>query len=154
MVDDRDVSLLSKEDQEVLGELEEESINPEVRRHATRPMNMGPMKNPDGQAALTGICEDTVLIQLHIKGVLIDDVCFQTNGCGFTIACGSVVTEMVRGKNLKQAFRITGKQIDLALGGLPREHMHCADLAANTLKEAAQNTLENIKEPWKRMYLS
>ena len=154
MVDERAVSLLSKEDQAILGELDEGNISSKVQRHATHPCNLGHMKNPDGQAALTGICEDTVLIQLHIKDAFIDDICFQTTGCGFTLACGSVATEMVRGKKLSYALGITAKKIDRALEGLPKEHTHCADLTANTVKAAAKNALDNIKEPWKRMYYS
>ena len=153
MKNNRDV-LLSKDDQEVLGELEEDSITEAVRRHVSNPSNMGVMMKPDGQAALMGICEDTVAIQLQMRGDKIDSARFQTNGCGFTLACGSVVTEMVKGKNIKVALGITGKKIDKALGGLPREHKHCADLAANVMKAAALDALMGAQNPWMRSYRS
>jgi nitrogen fixation protein NifU and related proteins len=152
MSEDRDHLLLNEEDQEILGEVSTQDISHQVSKHASHPNNLGFMKNPDGQATLTGICEDTVGIQVHLKGRLIDDVCFQTNGCGFTLACGSVATEMVREKSLGFALGITGEQINMALGGLPREHIHCADLTANAMKAAAQNALEHLKEPWKKVY--
>ena len=152
MSEDRNDILLSKDDQEILGEIEDSNISPELRKHASRPCNLGFMKNPSGQAVRKGICEDTVSVQLHLKGDLIDDVRFQSNGCGFTLACGSVVTEMVRGKNIKVALEINGKKVDKALGGLPKEHMHCADLAANTLKAAALDALLHFGSPWKGLY--
>lgn len=148
----RDFSLLSKEDQELLGEMDEERISQGLRNHALRPLNLGSMKQPDGQVMLTGICDDVVLIQLHLDGVIIDDARFQTNGCGFTKACGSAATEMVKGKSLSYALAITGEQIDATLGGLPQENVHCAHLTANAMKSAAQNALGNLREPWKRMY--
>lgn len=152
MKNDNNAVLLTEEDQEILGEIEEESISSLVRRHASCPCNLGLKENPDGQAVLKGICEDTVAIHLHLKGSLIDDARFQTTGCGFTLACGSVATEMVRGKNVNVALGITGKKIDKALGGLPKEHIHCADLAANTLKAAALDALVGAQNPWKRSY--
>lgn len=152
MKSDNNVVLLTEEDQEILGEIEEETVGSEVRKHASHPCNLGPMENPDGQALLQGICEDTVAIHLRVRGSKIVDASFQTTGCGFTLACGSVATEMVRGKNINVALGITGKKIDAALGGLPREHIHCADLAANTLKAAALDALVGAQNPWKRSY--
>ena len=152
MKNDNNSSLLSLNDQEILGELDEENISPEVRSHASRPCNLGFIKRPDGEAALTGICEDTVSIQLRLRGDTIKDARFQTNGCGFTLACGSVATEMVRGKNIKVALGINGKKINKVLGGLPREHIHCADLAANALKAAALDALVGFQNPWKHTY--
>ena len=154
MKNDHNTLLLSQKDQEELGEFDEESISPEVRRHASRPCNRGYIEKPDGQAALTGICEDTVSIQLQLKGDTIKEARFQTDGCGFTLACGSIATQMVQGKNINVALGINGKKINKALGGLPREHIHCADLAANAMKAAALDALVGAQNPWKRSYHS
>ena len=135
----------------LLGEIDEHSISALVRQHATRPCNLGFMKNPDGQATLKGFCEDTISIQLRLRGKVVDDVSFQTDGCGFTVACASAATQIIQGKRIGTALGLTGKDIEVALDGLPREHVHCAQLAANTVKAAAQNVIENRRSPWKRL---
>jgi nitrogen fixation NifU-like protein len=134
--------LLSEEDQRILGPLQPETIGQEVLRHAASPRNERRLANPDGTARLTGICEDTVSIQLCLHGMLVDEIGFQTDGCGFTRACASVATEMVRGRNVGHALELSGQQIGNALGGLPPDHVHCADLAANAVKAAAADALE------------
>jgi nitrogen fixation NifU-like protein len=141
-------SLLSEGDQEVLGRLDEEAVSAEVRRHAAEPSNMGRMENPDGEAMVSGICEDTMMIQLKLRGDRVEDARFQTWGCGFTTACASVATELARGKSVRHALGIRDKQIIEALGGLPREHTHCAGLAANALKEAVKDALYHRRFPW------
>ena len=73
-------------------------------------------------------------------------------GCGTTIASGSMVTEMVKGKSVSDARKISQQDVLNALGGLPEESQHCALLAANTLKEAVKDYLAFRDEPWKRAY--
>ncbi len=136
-----DGPLLSKEDQEILGELDPKNVSKEVLKHAAHPHNLGLLKDPDGQAIRKGICGDAVLIQLRLQGEIVDDIRFQSSGCGFTLACGSVATELARGKSVRYALGVTGKEINRTLGSLPLEHTHCADLAANTLKAAVQDAL-------------
>jgi nitrogen fixation NifU-like protein len=80
------------------------------------------------------------------------DAKFITDGCGTTIACGGMVTEMVKGKGIAEAQRITQDDVLDALGGLPEESLHCSLLAANTLKEAIKDYLALKKDPWKRVY--
>ena len=152
MKNEYEISLLSSIDQSILGELDEASISPEVRRQAAHPYNMRSLDVPDGQSSLTGICEDTIGIELHLDGTSVVDVCFQARGCGFTLACGSAATELIRGKELKEAFALDGKKIAEVLGGLPREHMHCADLAANAVQAALHDALTKRREPWKRIF--
>ena len=152
MTKDNGISLLSKEDQQILGRLDEGSISPKVWLHAAHPRNQGILSNPDGQAEVTGICEDTISFQLQLKENRIDKIRFQARGCGFTVACGSVTTELVRGKSIGEAIGLTGEQILTALGGLPGSHIHCADLTANALKAAARNAIDILQEPWKRTY--
>lgn len=77
---------------------------------------------------------------------------FWTDGCGPSIASGSMVTELVKGRGIVEAQKITQDDILNALGGLPEESQHCALLAANTLKEAVRDYLAFKNELWKRLY--
>lgn len=120
--------------------------------HALSPRNWGGLSEPDGEAVLTGICEDTVRVQIRLQGDCIQDIRFMTNGCAATVACGSMVTELARGKTLGEALKIDGETVREAFGGLPREHSHCADLAANALQNAVRDALEVRRAPWKRFY--
>ena len=77
---------------------------------------------------------------------------FDTLGCGFTIACGSMAMEMAEGKTLPDAMRIDTGKIAVALGGLPATHEHCAELAAEALRKAIQDYLFRGNESWKKLY--
>ncbi|GAJ20640.1 unnamed protein product, partial [marine sediment metagenome] len=85
-------------------------------------------------------------------GEIVQEASFFTDGCGTSIASGSMVTELARGKKLSQAQRISQKDVLNALGGLPEESEHCALLAADTLKAAIRDYLAMRKEPWKKAY--
>ncbi len=141
MTTDFRVTLLSEEDQEILGRLDKESITPLVWQHAEHPLNAGFLPLPDGQSEVTGLCEDTIGFHLRLAEDRITEIAFQAKGCGFTLACGSIATDLVHGKSIQEAMEITGKQIASALGGLPKGHLHCADLAASALKAALRNAL-------------
>jgi nitrogen fixation protein NifU and related proteins len=120
--------------------------------HAMNPRNAGVMKDADGFAGLTGSCGDTMEIWLRISGDTITDISFMTDGCGTSIASGSMVTEMAKGKVISDARQITQHQVLDALGGLPRESEHCALLASNTLRAAIRDYLAMKLEPWKKAY--
>lgn len=138
-------------DKAILQELGE-GISRMLVDHILRPRNVGIIEQPDGEASLTGICEDTVRIQFRLKEERIEEIRFMTNGCGATLACGSMATELVRGRTLDEAIKVSAQRIIEALGGLPIESTHCADLAANTLKAAVRDAMENRRTPWKRLY--
>ena len=89
---------------------------------------------------------------LAIKDRRIRQARFDTLGCGFTLACGSVAMEMAEGKTVSDAMRIDASKITLALGGLPVTHEHCAELAVETLRKAIQDYLFRGNEPWKKLY--
>ena len=120
--------------------------------HAMNPRNVGSIPNADGVARVTGPCGDTMEIWLKAKDGKLSDVAFWTDGCGSSIACGSVLTELISGRSIADARRVTPDDIISALGGLPEENVHCALLAANTLKEAIRDYLALKSEPWKRAY--
>ena len=138
----------------------QELINAEMRKvysetvidHAMNPRNVGDMKNADGFGKVTGPCGDTMEIWLKVKNNSISEATFMTDGCGTTIAAGSMVTEIAKGKNVSEVWKISHQDVLNALGGLPEESEHCALLAANTLKEAIRDYLAMKKEPWKRAY--
>ena len=138
----------------------EELIKAEMRKvysettidHAMNPRNLGDMEDADGFARVTGPCGDTMEIWLKVKNGTIAEANFLTDGCGTSIASGSMATEMAKGKAVAQAQRISQQGVLSALGGLPEESKHCALLAANTLKEAIRDYLAMKKEPWKKTY--
>jgi len=120
--------------------------------HAMNPRNVGNMDNTDGYASITGPCGDTMEIWLKVRNNIITEATFMTDGCGTTIAAGSMVTELVKGKSISQAMKIGQQDILNALGGLPEESEHCALLTANTLKAVVKDYLAFKNEPWKRAY--
>jgi nitrogen fixation NifU-like protein len=91
-------------------------------------------------------------IWLRVTDGMITEAKFMTDGCGTTIAAGSMVTEMVKGMPLSRALRIGQQDVLDALDGLPEESRHCALLAANTLREAVNDYYEYGRESWKRAY--
>jgi nitrogen fixation NifU-like protein len=138
----------------------EELIKAEMRKrfseiaieHSMNPRNMGDIENADGFAVVTGPCGDTMKMWITVKDDKIKEASFLTDGCGTTIASGSMVTELSKGKSIAEAYEIDQKRVLDALEGLPEESEHCALLASNTLKEVLNNYLAMKKEPWKKNY--
>jgi len=120
--------------------------------HFLNPRNLGGITAPDGFGRITGPCGDTIEICLKVSNGKVMNASFWTDGCGPSIASGSMVTELAKGKNILEAQRITQQDVLDALGGLPEDNLHCALLAANTLKEAIEDYLACQNEPWKRVY--
>ena len=123
-----------------------------VINHAMKPRNVGVMQDADGFARVTGPCGDTMEIWLRVNGDTIVDTSFMTDGCGTSIASGSMVTEMTKDKRVSEAIKISQQDVLDALDGLPQESEHCALLAANTLKAAIKDYVTMKQEPWKRAY--
>jgi len=120
--------------------------------HFLNPRNLGELEDADGFGKVTGPSGDTMQICLRVKDGKITDATFMTDGCGITIACGSMTTELAKGKVVTEALRITQDDILNNLDGLPESDIHCSLLAANTLKEALRDYVSLRKEPWKRVY--
>jgi nitrogen fixation NifU-like protein len=120
--------------------------------HFMNPRNLGDMDDADGFGRVTGSCGDTMEIWLKVKNGTIASATFMTDGCGTSIASGSVVTELAKGRSVGEARRISQQDVLDALGGLPKESEHCALLAADTLKEAIKDYLMIEREPWKKAY--
>jgi len=138
----------------------QEFVTVEMRRvyseitldHAMNPRNVGSLENADGFAMVTGPCGDTMEIWLRVKNDRIIEATFMTDGCGTTIATGSMVTELVKGEAISHVLRINQQDVLKALDGLPEESQHCALLAANTMRAAIRDYLTMKREPWKRAY--
>ncbi len=120
--------------------------------HFLNPRNLGEISSPDGFARITGPCGDTMEIRLRVKDDKVLNASFWTDGCGCSIASGSMITELAKGKAIAEAQKISQEHVLDALGGLPDDDAHCALLAANTLKEAIRDYLAFKNEPWKRAY--
>jgi nitrogen fixation NifU-like protein len=119
--------------------------NGQVMDHFMHPRNVGEIKDADGVGE-TGnpTCGDIMKIFLRIEKndkdqEYIKDIKFQTFGCGAAVATSSMITEMVKGKILDQAEKISNQAVAEALGGLPPVKMHCSNLAANALHEAIKD---------------
>jgi len=120
--------------------------------HGMNPRNLGELEDADGFAKVIGPCGDTMEIWLKVKNGIIARATFLTDGCGTSIASGSMTTELAKGKSIAEARKISQENVLDALGGLPEESQHCALLASNTLKEAIKDYLAMKKEPWKKAY--
>jgi nitrogen fixation NifU-like protein len=113
--------------------------------HAINPRNVGRTEGEDGFAVFTGVCGDTMMISLKIKDGRIADIRFWTDGCGTSIASGSMVTEMAKGMTVDEATQIGQAEVLEGLNGLPEESEHCALLAATALQMALREFLEKGK---------
>jgi nitrogen fixation NifU-like protein len=120
--------------------------------HFLNPRNLGEIAAPDGFGRVTGPCGDTMEIYLKVIDGRVMNASFWTDGCGPSIASGGMVTELTKGKSVSDAQKITQQDVLDALEGLPEDNLHCALLAASTLKEAIKDYLASKKEPWKRVY--
>ncbi|MFA7550214.1 MAG: iron-sulfur cluster assembly scaffold protein [Sedimentibacter sp.] len=108
------------------------------------------MENADGVGQVGNPkCGDIMKIYLKIKDELIEDVKFETFGCGSAIASSSMATELIKGKSIHEAVELTNKAVIEALGGLPPVKVHCSVLAEQAVKSAlydyAQKTNKVIK---------
>ncbi|HHZ03170.1 MAG TPA: Fe-S cluster assembly scaffold protein NifU [Tissierellia bacterium] len=121
-----------------------------VMDHFRNPRNVGSIENADGVGQVGNPkCGDIMKIYLKIKDDIIEDVKFETFGCGSAIASSSMATELIKGKSIHEAVTMTNKAVIEALGGLPPVKVHCSVLAEQAVKSAlydyAQKTNKVIK---------
>ena len=127
-----------------------------VMDHFTNPRNVGEIENPSGVGTVGNAkCGDIMRIYLDIdENEIINDCKFKTFGCGAAVATSSMATEMIKGKSVEEALKLTNKAVQEALGGLPAVKIHCSLLAEEAVHAAlwdyAQKkgiTIEGLKPP-------
>ena len=108
-----------------------------VMAHFADPHNVGEIKDADGIGYVGNpVCGDIMELYIKVADDVITDAKFRTLGCGAAIATSSMVTDMVKGKTIKEALKITNKAVAEALDGLPPVKMHCSVLAEQALHSA------------------
>lgn len=128
----------------------------EVMDHFTNPRNVGEIENASGVGTVGNAkCGDIMRIYLDVDdNQIIRDCKFKTFGCGAAVATSSMATEMIKGKSIEEALKLTNKAVMEALGGLPPVKVHCSLLAEEAVHAAlwdyAQKhniTIEGLKPP-------
>ena len=116
-----------------------------VMDHFANPRNCRAMENPDGVGEVGNpTCGDLMTIYIKVNDdEVIEDISFQTFGCGAAIATSSMITEIAVGKTLEEALQISRNDVAEELDGLPPIKMHCSNLAADGLQAAIENYYEN-----------
>lgn len=138
MIDDDFVKMV-KELQKKIEYEEEATYSPTVINEYRNPTDFGVLELPDAIGKVTGSCNDTMKITLKVEHGIISDARFWTDGCGATIACGSMLMKMVKGKTIENAQNICKDDLLRAVDGLPEEHLHCAKLAVDTLHKVTKD---------------
>ncbi len=118
----------------------------QVMEHFRNPRNVGEIENPDGIGHVGNpVCGDIMELYIKVEDGIIVDAKFKTFGCGAAIATSSMVTELVKGKRVAEALKISNRAVAEALGGLPPIKMHCSVLAEGALKSAIDDYLNKSK---------
>ena len=111
-----------------------------VMDHFRNPRNVGVIENADGVGEVGNAkCGDIMKIYLKIVNDKIEDVKFETFGCGSAIASSSMATELIKGKTLEEALTLSNKAVVEALEGLPPQKIHCSVLAEEAIKGAIED---------------
>ncbi len=116
-----------------------------VMDHFRNPRNVGVIEDANGIGEVGNAkCGDIMKMYLKIKDDIVEDVKFETFGCGSAIASSSMATEMIKGKPLSEVRTLTNKAVTEALDGLPAHKIHCSVLAEEAIKSALED-YENRK---------
>ena len=114
--------------------------------HFTSPRNVGELNNPDGEAVIGDpTCGDSMRVTIKVEGNKIVAIKFQSNGCQGAIAANSMVTELAKGKTIKEAQLLTDDNVVAALGGIPEGKNQCSLMGVAGLQEAIKNYLKTKK---------
>lgn len=111
-----------------------------VMDHFRNPRNVGVIEDADGMGEVGNpVCGDMMTFYIKVKDDRLENVKFQTFGCGAAIAVSSMVSDMAKGKTIEEALKITNKSVAEHLGGLPKNKMHCSNLGADALHKAIED---------------
>lgn len=114
-----------------------------VMDHFMHPRNVGEIPDADGHGKVGNpVCGDVMEIFIKVKDNVITDVKFKTFGCGSAIATSSIMTELVKGKTIDEALKVSNQAVVEALGGLPKIKIHCSVLAEDAFKAAVDDYLK------------
>jgi len=114
-----------------------EGYSSKVMEHFAAPRNVGELDDADGVGNVGNpTCGDIMRLYIKVKDGIITDAKFKTFGCGAAIATSSMMTELVIGKSIEEAKKISNAAVAEALGGLPAQKMHCSVLAEEALQSA------------------
>mgnify|MGYP003298145034 FL=1 len=108
--------------------------------YAKNPRNQGDMENPTAIGEVSNPdCGDSTIIYLKVEDNIIKDVTFETFGCAAAVASSSMLTEMIKGKTIEEAYAMTEEAVAEELGGLPDKNMHCSVIGVEAMRKAIQN---------------
>ena len=111
-----------------------------VMDHFSNPRNVGEIENADGVGEVGNArCGDIMKMSIKVENDVITDVKFKTFGCGAAVATSSIATEMIKGKTIPEALKLTNKAVVEALDGLPPAKIHCSVLAEQAIKAAVSD---------------
>ncbi len=117
-----------------------------IIEHFIHPRNVGKIENADGVGHVGNpMCGDIMDLYIKVENDKIVDAKFQTYGCAAAIATSSMITELVKGKTIEEALKITNQTVTEALGGVPPQKRHCSVLAEQALKAAIEDYLKKQK---------
>lgn len=118
-----------------------------VMDHFINPRNVGKMDDADGVGEVGNAkCGDIMKVYIKVEDGILTDVKFNTFGCASAIATSSMATEMIKGKPIEEALRLTNKAVAEALDGLPPAKMHCSVLAEEAIKAAIEDYVNKKQE--------
>jgi nitrogen fixation NifU-like protein len=120
----------------------------QVMDHFTNPRNQGRLENANGIGEVgNAACGDIMKMYLFIADSVIEDVAFETFGCGAAIASSSMATELIKGKTIDEAWSLSNKAVAQALDGLPPQKIHCSVLAEEAIHAAINDYLRRTGLP-------
>jgi nitrogen fixation NifU-like protein len=103
------------------------------------------IKHPDGKARIAGHCGDTMEIDLKFRGDRVSETSYWTDGCAYSLSAVYAAAHLARGKTPDEIIEIDADVIQKTIGGLPTDHMHCAELAAETLGAALNDYMSKSR---------
>ena len=120
-----------------------------VMDHFANPRNVGEMKDYSGVGEVGNPkCGDIMRMYIKVEGNVITDVSFMTFGCGAAIATSSMATELIKGKTIDEALKLTNKAVMEALDGLPAHKLHCSVLAEEAVRAAVKDYYDRNGIPY------
>ena len=117
-----------------------QAYSTKVMEHFAAPHNVGEIENADGVGKVGNpVCGDIMNMYIKVEDNVIVDVKFKTFGCGAAIATSSMATDLIKGKTIDEALKLTNDAVAEALGGLPKVKMHCSVLAEQAVRSAVDD---------------